>query len=97
MLDVVKNDVSKILMTVKIQSSEQIEQAAQELESRAESIANVTYIAPTETGAVETTVDEGTFNKKSTIPVVKVARVGRNEPCPCGSGKKYKHCHGKLN
>jgi preprotein translocase subunit SecA len=24
------------------------------------------------------------------------ARVGRNEPCPCGSGKKYKQCHGKL-
>ncbi|MBP9714627.1 MAG: SEC-C domain-containing protein [Sterolibacterium sp.] len=24
------------------------------------------------------------------------ARVGRNEPCPCGSGKKFKHCHGKL-
>ncbi|MBF3851049.1 SEC-C domain-containing protein [Burkholderia pseudomallei] len=24
-------------------------------------------------------------------------RVGRNDPCPCGSGKKYKHCHGKLN
>ncbi|MEK9134540.1 MAG: SEC-C metal-binding domain-containing protein [Pseudomonadota bacterium] len=23
-------------------------------------------------------------------------KVGRNEPCPCGSGKKYKHCHGKL-
>ena len=28
---------------------------------------------------------------KGTVP-----RVGRNEPCPCGSGKKYKHCHGKL-
>lgn len=24
-------------------------------------------------------------------------KVGRNDPCPCGSGKKYKHCHGKLN
>jgi preprotein translocase subunit SecA len=23
-------------------------------------------------------------------------KVGRNDPCPCGSGKKYKHCHGKL-
>jgi preprotein translocase subunit SecA len=28
---------------------------------------------------------------------VKVPRVGRNEPCPCGSGKKYKNCHGKLS
>jgi preprotein translocase subunit SecA len=26
----------------------------------------------------------------------QVPVVGRNEPCPCGSGKKYKHCHGKL-
>jgi len=25
------------------------------------------------------------------------ARVGRNDPCPCGSGKKYKQCHGKLS
>jgi preprotein translocase subunit SecA len=30
-------------------------------------------------------------------PFVRDARkVGRNEPCPCGSGKKYKHCHGRL-
>ncbi len=30
-------------------------------------------------------------------PVVRAAtKVGRNEPCPCGSGRKYKHCHGKL-
>jgi preprotein translocase subunit SecA len=30
-------------------------------------------------------------------PVVRDGRkVGRNEPCPCGSGKKYKHCHGQL-
>jgi preprotein translocase subunit SecA len=28
--------------------------------------------------------------------VREVRKVGRNEPCPCGSGKKYKHCHGQL-
>ena len=28
-------------------------------------------------------------------PVRKVAKVGRNDPCPCGSGKKYKYCHGR--
>jgi len=96
MLDAVKNDVTKVLMTVKIQSNEQLEQAAEDMESRGESIANVTYIAPTETGEVETIVGDGTFNKKSTIPGSDVPRVGRNEQCPCGSGKKYKHCHGKL-
>jgi preprotein translocase subunit SecA len=30
-------------------------------------------------------------------PVRVTQKVGRNEPCPCGSGKKYKHCHGKLS
>ncbi|MFZ5566719.1 MAG: preprotein translocase subunit SecA [Pseudomonadota bacterium] len=90
LLDSVKNEVTRILMTVRVQSSEQIEQAAEAMESKAESIANVTYTAPTETGEVETTLDTAT-------QVAAVPRVGRNEPCPCGSGKKYKHCHGKLS
>jgi preprotein translocase subunit SecA len=95
LLDSVKNDVTKVLMTVKIQSSEQLEEAAEAMESRGESIANVTYSAPTETGEVETTVDEGTVRAAAT-PASQMARVGRNDACPCGSGKKYKHCHGKL-
>jgi preprotein translocase subunit SecA len=96
LLDSVKNDVTKVLMTVKIQSNEQLEQVADDMESRAESIANVTYTAPTETGGIETIVDELTANKKLLPLWDAVPRVGRNEPCPCGSGKKYKHCHGKL-
>ncbi|MCX7226840.1 MAG: preprotein translocase subunit SecA [Burkholderiales bacterium] len=95
LLDSVKNEVTKLLMTVKIQSSEQIEQAAVAMEQRAESIANVTYTAPTETGEVQTTVDEQTVGRAPGA-FAAVPRVGRNEPCPCGSGKKYKHCHGKL-
>ncbi len=89
LLDAVKNDVTKVLMTVQIQSGEQLEQAAVDMETRGESISNVTYSAPTETGEIETVVDEETV--KTAVP-----RVGRNEPCPCGSGKKYKQCHGKL-
>jgi len=97
LLDAVKNDVTKVLMTVRVQSGEQLEQAAEELENRGESIANVTYSAPNETGGVETTVDEETVNTKKMPLANAVPRVGRNEPCPCGSGKKYKHCHGKLD
>jgi preprotein translocase subunit SecA len=95
LLDSVKNEVTKLLMTVKIQSSEQLEQAAVDMEQRAESIANVTYTAPTETGEVETTVDPATVGQAPS-EFGAVPRVGRNEPCPCGSGKKYKQCHGKL-
>ena len=89
LLDSVKNDVTRVLMTVRVQSGEQLEQAADAMESRAERIANVTYTAPTETGEPQTMVDIAT-------QMAAVPRVGRNEPCPCGSGKKYKHCHGKL-
>ena len=103
LLDSVKNDVTKVLMTVKIQSAEQIDEAAAALEAQADSISNVTYSAPTETGEVQTTVDEETVGGAKTASAMAAAaavdamgRVGRNDPCPCGSGKKYKQCHGKL-
>jgi preprotein translocase subunit SecA len=96
LLDSVKNEVTKLLMTVKVQSGEQLEQAAEDLESRAERIANVTYSAPTETGEVETVLDASTARQPGAVPGGEVVRVGRNDPCPCGSGKKYKQCHGKL-
>ena len=96
LLDSVKNEITKTLMTVKVQSGEQLEQAAGEIESRGENIANVTYTAPTETGEVVDVLDEETVRKREAMAASDVQRVGRNEPCPCGSGKKYKQCHGKL-
>ena len=87
LLDSVKNEVTRVLMNVKIESSEQIGEAAQVLEERAENISDVTYTAPDEQGQEQTQVEF-----KSTL----MAPVGRNEACPCGSGKKYKFCHGKL-
>jgi preprotein translocase subunit SecA len=101
MLDAVKNEVTKVLMTVKVQSGEQLEQAAEDLEDRAERIANVTYTAPTETGEVESTTDASTAVQArgagaAALATAAMARVGRNDPCPCGSGKKFKHCHGQL-
>ena len=97
LLDSVKNEVTKILMNVKVQSDDQLAQAAQTLESQAESIANVTYTAPTETGEAAVELDQSTARKTPhASPAQALPRVGRNEPCPCGSGKKYKQCHGKL-
>jgi preprotein translocase subunit SecA len=105
LLDSVKNEVTRVLMTVQVQSGEQLEQAAEDMEVAAERIANVTYTAPTETGEVQTLLDQSTARAQPsalamamapTLATGEVPRVGRNEPCPCGSGKKYKHCHGKL-
>jgi preprotein translocase subunit SecA len=95
LLDGVKNEVTRVLMTVRVESGDQLNDAAQQMEAQAENIANVTYTAPTETGEVETVVDANT-RPKPTAAAASMPRVGRNDPCPCGSGQKFKHCHGKL-
>ncbi len=97
LLDSVKNEVTKTLMTVKIQSSEELNQAAEAIENRGENIANVTYTAPTETGEVEVRLDETTERGARPLSQGVMQRTSRNDPCPCGSGKKFKQCHGKLN
>ena len=53
-------------------------------------LANVTYTHPNEDGSVSREADAGLLAQAA------VPKVGRNEPCPCGSGKKYKQYHGKL-
>lgn len=89
LLDVVKMDVTRVLMTVQIKSQEEAEQAAQAIEHQGESFMNVTYTHPNEDGSVAQETDPATV-------AAEVPRVGRNDPCPCGSGQKYKNCHGKL-
>jgi len=89
LLDLVKLEVTRLLMTVRIQSQEQVSEAAQAIEERASQVSNVTYTHPNEDGSVSEEADRET-------QVLAVPKVGRNDPCPCGSGKKYKHCHGKL-
>jgi preprotein translocase subunit SecA len=89
LLDSVKTDVTRVLMNVRVQSPEQVSEAAKQMEVRAEQITNVTYTVPTESGEPETVTVQGP-------DASEVPRVGRNDLCPCGSGKKYKQCHGKL-
>ncbi len=92
LLDQVKEEVTRILMTVEVQSGEQLEQAANKIEERAEDLKNITYTSPTETGEEAVTSQDSVVQGAQGFP-----STGRNEPCPCGSGKKYKHCHGRLN
>ena len=95
LLDQVRAEVTRVLMNVKVQSPEQVSSAAQKLEAEAEHLRNVTYTAPTETGEAQTTADRGLLGGAA-AEAAALPRVGRNDPCPCGSGKKYKQCHGKL-
>jgi preprotein translocase subunit SecA len=107
MLDIVKMDVTRILMSVRIQSEEEVREAALAIEERAEHIGNVTYTHPNDDGSVseergsESAAAEAAMGAvaaamASSRAVGSVPKVGRNEPCPCGSGKKYKQCHGRL-
>jgi preprotein translocase subunit SecA len=89
LLDLVKTEVTRTLINVRIQTREQAEQAAEAIEERAGQLGNVTYHHPNEDGSVTAETDPATV-------AAEVPRVGRNDPCPCGSGKKYKLCHGKL-
>jgi len=91
LLDVVKMEVTRVLMTVRIQSQDQASEAAQAIEQQASHLENVTYTHPNEDGSVSQEADAGLLGE------APVARVGRNDPCPCGSGKKFKLCHGKLS
>ena len=95
LLDVVKMDVTRVLMTVRIQSQEEVTQAAEAIEAQAERISNVTYTHPNEDGSVAQEADPATA-VAAAMAGAAVPKVGRNDPCPCGSGKKYKMCHGRL-
>ncbi len=93
MLDNVRNEVTRILMNVRITEPESVETAAAEMEALGEDLSRVQYTAPTETGDAQA-VANALFSDGPRLN--DVPRVGRNDPCPCGSGKKYKHCHGAL-
>ncbi len=105
LLDVIKMDVTRTLMKVHIRSAEEVARAAEEIEQRAERIANVTYTHPNEDGSASSEPSPGAdpaaqvaaeMSQRAQASAAGIPRVGRNDPCPCGSGKKYKVCHGKL-
>ena len=94
LLDSVKNEVTRVLMTVRVQSSSQLTDAASRIEREAGQMTNVTYAgSEASVPGAEATAAAGAA---AVAPAEAVPRVGRNDPCPCGSGLKYKQCHGKL-
>ena len=89
LIDVVKNEVTRVLLTVRIREPEALQQAADSIEDRAGHIPGMQY-ASADGDKSDPPADE-------LPPLPAGVRVGRNDPCPYGSGKKYKQCHGKLS
>ncbi|HKC44431.1 MAG TPA: preprotein translocase subunit SecA [Burkholderiales bacterium] len=99
MLETVKREVCRILTHLAIRTPEQVQQIEQ-LEAAARAPERVQYQHPQ---LEEALVGAGADAEAEVAPLRKpapfvrqIGKVGRNDPCPCGSGKKYKHCHGKL-
>ena len=93
MLDQIKRESVRVLTAVQVPSKEEIE--AQEEARRQQAVEQLAKVQAThdETTAVADSSDQ----EMSDRPMPAVShKVGRNEPCPCGSGKKYKQCHGRI-
>jgi preprotein translocase subunit SecA len=91
LLDRIKYEVISVLAKVQVHTEQDVQQVEEQRRSRAA----VQYQHAHANGMGEEEEEPATSN--SHTPYVRQApKVGRNEPCPCGSGKKYKHCHGKL-
>ncbi|NOV27312.1 preprotein translocase subunit SecA [Cupriavidus necator] len=102
LLDVIKNEVTRVTFNVQIQSPEELEQASEEIEEGLSHLENVQY-KHDEFAEGREPVEEapsprtGTAMAAAELALAGMPKVGRNDPCPCGSGKKFKQCHGKLS
>ena len=97
MLDRVRDEVMKILMTVRVQSQEEIAQA----ELEAANLAQAQNVQFQHADYQDADVESEPVDKAQATSGVATVRnvlpkVGRKDACPCGSGKKYKHCHGQI-
>jgi len=92
MLDAIKREVTQVLMTVQVRSEEDVE-----LAEAPPAPANVQYHHSDYEEALAQSADPESTDEEHKPFVRDGQKVGRNDPCPCGSGKKYKQCHGKLS
>mgnify|MGYP006266704543 CR=1 FL=1 len=86
LLDAVKLDVTRTIMTVKIETAQELEEASEAIQEDLAALKDVQY---QHQGAQSSGEEQD--------HAAEMPKVGRNDPCPCGSGKKYKQCHGQLS
>ena len=92
MLDAVKREVTQVLMTVQVRSEKDVGSV-----EAPPAPGNVQYHHADYDEALAQPTDAGSTGEEHKPFMRSGQKVGRNDPCPCGSGKKYKQCHGKLN
>ncbi|MWP60986.1 preprotein translocase subunit SecA [Gilliamella sp. Pas-s25] len=96
MLESLKYDVIGILSRVQIRSQEEVDEAERQRLAEMEKLMAKQQASHESVTTMNGEGEDQTVGA-STQPIVRTqAKVGRNDPCPCGSGKKYKHCHGAV-
>ncbi|KAF4530508.1 hypothetical protein B566_EDAN018633 [Ephemera danica] len=103
MLEEIKSEVTRILLTVQIRNEQQLEEAVAVAETHPPAV-NMQYYHSSYEEALgkreefaEGLPDTTDSPQEKSQPFTRHGmKIGRNDPCPCGSGKKYKQCHGKL-
>jgi preprotein translocase subunit SecA len=96
-LDSIKSDTLRVLSHVQVRREDPADEEAR-LRREAEAMAERMQFQHAEAWALPQQNSEEEGDQAVAItPVRTEPKIGRNEPCPCGSGKKYKHCHGQVN
>ncbi|WP_047681786.1 MULTISPECIES: preprotein translocase subunit SecA [Xenorhabdus] len=89
MLESLKYEVISTLSKVQVRMPEEVEALEQQRRAEAERLARQQHLSHE--------IEQGALMSEAEAQMASgVRKVGRNDPCPCGSGKKYKHCHGRL-
>jgi preprotein translocase subunit SecA len=95
-LEVIKKDITKTILNVQIQSAEQLNDATEMIQEDLSNLRDLQY-QHADVNATESETLESFVAAPLVSTVLNSApKVGRNDVCPCGSGKKYKHCHGQV-
>ena len=98
LLNVIKNDVVKNIMTVQIRSASELDKASESMNDDLAKLSDLQYQhADPDLEVAGSTGDRGAAIEIIPAPVRAGPKIGRNDPCSCGSGKKYKNCHGALS
>ncbi|MBI3714881.1 MAG: SEC-C domain-containing protein, partial [Betaproteobacteria bacterium] len=96
MLDSIKREVSQTLVNVRVQTQEQVEAAEKAAEEAAARTAQNVQYHHADYDEALAAADKAAAEQPAQPFIREGIKIGRNDPCYCGSGKKYKHCHGKL-
>ncbi|TLX53195.1 preprotein translocase subunit SecA [Stutzerimonas nosocomialis] len=99
LLESIKRDAIRVLSHVQVRREDPVEEEAR-LRREAEALAQRMQFQHAEVSALDQPENEPEVEGDVAVvpsPVRTEPKIGRNEPCPCGSGKKYKHCHGQVN